>query len=168
MKHLRNCHNLPPFMWEEGVRIFNTPGVSNNFSSHNTILGENIGNLINPNKYWGLIRFGRLPQMFHLICWVERLGTQSIPMNHWDLIGFSIFPMFLIIYWEGLKRECFTSLPKNNNICSLSLLPMIFSQGHTSQFHVACLTKVCQVQIFYLTLLAQLYTPQIKTYHMFI
>ena len=92
MKHLKNCRNLPNI-------------------SHNTILGENIGNLINPNKYWGLIRFGRLPQMFHLICWVERLGTQSSPNNwverlgtqsspndYWDLIGFSIFPMFLIIY----------------------------------------------------------------------
>ena len=94
MKHLKDCRNLP-----------NVP--------HNTILGEKIGNLINPNKYWGLIRFGRLPQMFHLIRSVERLGTQSIPMNHWDLIGFSIFPMFLIIYLEGLKKECFTSLPKN-------------------------------------------------------
>ena len=115
MKHLKDCRNLP-----------NVP--------HNTILGEKIGDLINHNIYWGLIRFGRLPQMFHLIRLVERLGTQSIPMNHWDLIGFSIFPMFLIIYWEGLKKECFTSL-----------LPMIFLQGHTSQSHVACLTKVCLV-----------------------
>ena len=115
MKHLKDCRYLP-----------NVP--------LNTILGEKIGNLINPNKYWGLIRFGRLPQMFHLICWVERLGTQSISMNHWDLIGFSIFSMFLIIYWEGLKKECFTSL-----------LPMIFSQGHTSQSHAAFLTKVCPV-----------------------
>ena len=38
MKHLKDCRNLA-----------NVP--------HNTILGEKIGNPINPNKYWGLIRF---------------------------------------------------------------------------------------------------------------